>query len=305
MRGRGSTGGSWTPADGPGVGPKGSAVSDAIDLSGQVAVVTGASRGLGRGFAAAIAQAGARVALVARSAQGLDTVAEEIASGGGQAMAVPCDVLDQASVEAAVARTESRLGPIDLLINNAGIAGPTGHDWEVEAAEWWKVMEVNVLGQFYFAQAVMRGMVARGRGRVVNVSSGAAGFASPGYSAYCASKAALTLWTECLAGSASPKGVTVIAYHPGTVRTDMTEYSAARPDTDVSNPIVEGIRELFETGGDDSMEDAVASLMEVASGRFDGLAGHQVGVGDRPEVLMPRASEIRASGLYAVRIAEL
>ena len=280
-------------------------MKDAIDLGGQVAVITGASRGLGRGFSIAIAAAGADVALVARSETGLGETAGAINAAGGRAIAVSCDVLDRASVEAAVAETESRLGPIDLLINNAGVAGPTGHDWELEPADWWKVLEVNVLGQFFFAQAVMRGMVERGRGRVVNVSSGAAGFASPGYSAYCASKAALTLWTECLAGSAGPKGVSVLAYHPGTVRTDMTEYSAARPDIDVSNPIVEGIRELFESGQDDSMEEAVASLLRVAAGQFDSLAGRQIGVGDRPEDLLPRVSEINERGLYAIRINEL
>ena len=148
-------------------------------------------------------------------------------------------------------------------------------------------------------------MVERGHGRVVNVSSGAAGFASPGYSAYCASKAALTLWTECLAGSAGPKGVAVLAYHPGTVRTDMTEYSAARPDSDVSNPIVEVIRELFETGNDDSMEDATATLLAVAAGHFDALAGRQIGVGDERKDLLARVEEIAERGLYAVRVAEL
>ncbi len=276
-----------------------------IEMGGQVAMITGASRGLGRGFAAAIAGAGASVALVARSQRGLEETAREVADAGGRAVTIACDIADGDAAEAAVAEAERALGPLDVLVNNAGVAGPTGHDWEIDAAEWWRVMEVNVLGQFHFAGAALRRMVERGRGRVVNVSSAAAGFASPGYSAYCASKAALTLWTECLAGSAGPKGVPVLAYHPGTVRTDMTEYSAARPDTDVGNPIVEGIRELFETGGDDSMEDAVATLLAVAAGRFDRLAGRQIGVGDLPERLLPRSGEIAERGLYAVRIAEL
>ena len=85
----------------------------------------------------------------------------------------------------------------------------------------------------------------------------------------------------------------------------MTEYSAARPDIDVSNPIVEGIRELFESGQDDSMEEAVESLLRVAAGQFDSLVGRQIGVGDRPEDLLPRVSEINERGLYAIRINEL
>ena len=280
-------------------------MSESIDMSGQVALVTGASRGLGRGFAEAIAGAGAAMALVARSESGLRETAATIEANGGRAITLTCDVLDQDSVRATVTEAKRRLGPLDVLVNNAGVAGPTGHDWELDPAEWWRVLEVNVLGQFYFAGAAMAGMVKRGHGRVVNVSSGAAGFASPGYSAYCASKAALTLWTECLAGSAAHFGVSVMAYHPGSVRTDMTEYTAARPDTEVSNPIVEGMRELFAAGTDDSMEDAVERLLQVAAGRFDALPGRQIGVNDPPEVLLPRAAEIEERGLYAVRVNEL
>ncbi len=280
-------------------------MSEKIDMSGQVALVTGASRGLGKGFAQAIAGAGAAVALVARSESGLRETAALIEAAGGHAVTLACDVVDRGSVEATVKEAESRLGPLDVLINNAGVAGPTGNDWDIDPAEWWRVLEVNVLGQFYFAHAAMPGMVARGSGRVVNVSSAASGFASPGYSAYCTSKAALTLWTECLAGSAAHYGVSVMAYHPGTVETDMTVYTAARPDTEVSNPIVEGVRDLISSGKADSMEDAVASLLRVAAGQFDELPGLQIGVNDLPEVLLPKAAEIEERGLYAVRVNEL
>ena len=280
-----------------------SILGDSIDLSGQVVLVTGASRGLGKAAAVAIAGAGAAVALVARSEEGLRETEAAIENAGGRATALACDVVDRDSVEATVKEAERRLGPIDILLNNAGVAGPTGPDWEIDPAEWWRVFEVNVLGQFYFAHAAMPGMVERGRGRVVNVSSGAAGFSSPGYSGYCASKAALTLWTECLAGSAGRHGVSVMAYTPGTVRTDMTVYSAARPDVD--NPIVDGIRELFATGKDDSMEDAVATLLQVVAGLFDALPGRLIWVGDRPELMVSKAAEIEERGLYAVRVNQL
>lgn len=275
-------------------------MSDSIDLSGQVALVTGASRGLGREFATAIAGAGATVALVARSEAGLKETAAAIEDAGGRAVTLACDVVDGDSVMATVDGAKRRLGPLDILINNAGIVGPSGPDWQLDPAEWWKVLEVNVLGQFYFAHAAVPGMVARGRGRVVNVSSHAAGFASSGFSGYCASKAALTLWTECLAGSAAPHGVSVMAYTPGTVKTDMTFYAASRPD--VGNRIVDGIKELFADGLDDSMEDAVATLLQVAAGRFDALSGRQIAVGDRPEALLPKSAEIEERGLYTVRV---
>ena len=280
-------------------------MTESIDMTGQVALVTGASRGLGREFAKAIAGAGASVALVARSESGLKETGATIEAAGGRAIILACDVADQDSVLATLQETERRLGPLNVLVNNAGVAGPTGHDWEIDPAEWWRVFEVNVLGQFYFAQAAMPGMVARSCGRVVNVSSAAAGFPSPGYSAYCAAKAALTLWTECLAGSAAYYGVTVMAYHPGAVRTDMTEYSAGRPDTEVGNPIVNYLRDAFSAGTDDSVEDAAERLLQVAAGVYDALPGRQIGVNDPPGLLLPRAAEIEERGLYAVRINEL
>jgi NAD(P)-dependent dehydrogenase (short-subunit alcohol dehydrogenase family) len=271
-----------------------------IDLSREVALVTGASKGLGREFAIALARAGAAVALVARSASGLKETAAAIEAAGGRNVVLTCDVTDQVSVKATVEEAERQLGPLDIVINNAGIVGPSGPDWELDPAEWWRVIEVNLSGQFYFAHAAMPGMVARGRGRVVNVSSHAAGFASAGFSAYCASKAALALWTECLAASAAEHGVSVMAYTPGTVKTDMTRYAASRPDK--GNRIVDGISELFARGLDDPIENAVSTFMQVAAGHFDGLPGRHIEIGSQPEELMSKASEIEERGLYAVRI---
>ena len=274
-----------------------------VDLTGQVALVTGASRGLGQGFAIGLAQAGASVALVARSAAGLAETAARIEQAGGRSLPLPCDVMDQTSVQATVEATEEKLGSIDILVNNAGVAGPTGPDWELDPAEWWRVLEVNVLGQFYFVQASMVGMAARGRGRVVNVSSGAAGFASPGYSGYCASKAALTMWTECLAGSAAEHGVVVLAYGPGTVRTDMTEYSASRPDK--NNPIVDLVREALAEGTDTPMELSVERFMFLADGRADALSGRHIGVDDDPAELLARLRDVEKRDLFALRIRDL
>jgi len=275
-------------------------LTDSIDLNGEVALVTGASKGLGREFAIALAKAGAAVALVARSADGLQETAASIEATGGRTVVLTCDVVDQNSVKATVDEAERLLGPIDIVINNAGVVGPSGPDWELDPAEWWRVIEVNLSGQFFFAHAAMPGMVARGRGRVVNVSSHAAGFASAGFSAYCASKSALTLWTECLAGSAAEHGVSVMAYTPGTVKTDMTRYAASRPDK--GNRIVDGISELFARGMDDPMENAVSTFMQVAAGRFDAFPGRQIAVGDDPDVMAAAAEEIEQRGLYAVRI---
>src|SRR5512133_2236176 len=120
------------------------------DLTGQVALVTGGGRGIGAGIARELADAGARVAVAARTNEQVEEVAREI---GG--LAIELDVTDQAAVERAVADTERELGPIDLLCANAGIGGPDGRPWEVDPADWWRVLEVNVLGVFLCIRAVV------------------------------------------------------------------------------------------------------------------------------------------------------
>ena len=112
-----------------------------IDLGGQVAVITGASRGLGRAFAIGLAERGASVGILARSSAGLKDVGDLIRNAGGHAVEATCDLLDENSIDAAIKHIEGQLGRIDILINNAGVAGPTGADWTLDAKEWWKVFE--------------------------------------------------------------------------------------------------------------------------------------------------------------------
>ncbi len=131
------------------------------DLSGRVAIVTGGGRGIGRLVAEALAAAGAAVAVTARSEDQLAETVASIASAGGTAIALPGDVTDPEYVTAAVHLVERLLGPIDLLINNAGIAGPIGPVWEVDAGEWWRTFGVNLQGVFLFAHAVLPGMVTQ------------------------------------------------------------------------------------------------------------------------------------------------
>src|SRR5262245_3651731 len=119
-----------------------------IDLTGQVALVTGGGAGLGRAFALALADAGARVALTARRPEPLTETAELIRRGGGHALAIPGDVTDADAVIRIVNTAQSQLGPIDILVNGAGAVGPLGNDWQADPEEWWRTFEVNVLGSF-------------------------------------------------------------------------------------------------------------------------------------------------------------
>jgi NAD(P)-dependent dehydrogenase (short-subunit alcohol dehydrogenase family) len=194
-----------------------------VRLEGQVALVTGAGRGIGRAIALALGDAGAAVAVCARTEGAVTGVAGEIADRGGHALAMRCDVTNRQEVESMAAQIEGAIGPIDLLVNNAGRFGPVGPFAATEPDEWWQALEVNLRGPLYCARAVLPGMLTRGHGRIVNVSSGVGFAAIPMLSAYVVSKTALYRLSENLAAETRGQGVMVFAIDPGLVRTAISE----------------------------------------------------------------------------------
>jgi short-subunit dehydrogenase len=193
--------------------------------AGLTALVTGASSGIGRALALRLASGGARVALVARRARELESLAAEIREAGGDALALPCDVAERDQVAAACARALERYGAVDLLVNNAGY----GHhrpflDWDVEDME--RVMRVNYFGALYFTKQLLPQMVARGRGWIVFVSSVAGRIASPDEAAYAASKFALVGLAEALSLEVEDAGVHVLTVCPGVIRTPFFDAEA-------------------------------------------------------------------------------
>jgi NAD(P)-dependent dehydrogenase (short-subunit alcohol dehydrogenase family) len=248
-------------------------------LSG-VALVTGGGRGIGANIARDLAQAGMRVAVGARSLDQVEAVAAE--TGG---LALELDVSSRTSVEDAVAKTESELGPIDLLVANAGIGGPM--EALADPDEWWRTFEVNVRGVYLCNHAVATRMLARGGGRIVNVASGSAYLPSQGNAstAYGASKAAVHRFSELLAGSLGEQGVYVFSISPGLVKTAMTE-GHVPADAPWTPP-----------------EYAPRLVRALASGDFDALAGRYLHAEhDPPETLRARIEEIRERDLNAVRL---
>src|SRR5258708_33512645 len=143
----------------------------AVDLTGQIAIVTGGGRGLGRVMAQALAAAGAAVAVVARSKVELTEISHVIDQDGGRAIAVPVDVTDRDAVERMVQDVEGKLGPVDLLVNNAGVIGPIGPIWDIDPDDWWHAINVDLRGPFLCARAVLPSMIQRRRGRIINVAS--------------------------------------------------------------------------------------------------------------------------------------
>jgi NAD(P)-dependent dehydrogenase (short-subunit alcohol dehydrogenase family) len=193
-----------------------------IDLSGRRAIVTGAGKGIGRAICRELARAGADVFAVSRTPADLESLGEEIAALGVRYACLALDLRDPGAPERIALAAESTLGPVDVLVNNAGVS-LTSPAETVTLAEWDAVLDTNAKAAFFLAQAVGRRMLVRGHGRIVNVTSqaGLGGIAE--HAAYCASKAALGLVTKVLAVEWGPRGVTVNAVAPTVILTPMGE----------------------------------------------------------------------------------
>ncbi|HXG75631.1 MAG TPA: SDR family oxidoreductase [Gaiellaceae bacterium] len=244
-----------------------------------VALVTGGGRGIGASIARELAEAGMRVAVTARTREQVEAVAAEV---GG--LALTGDVSRREDVEDWVHRTEAELGPVDLLVANAGIAVWEENAWELEPEEWWRVLEVNVLGAYLSCRAVLPGMLDRGRGRIVLTGSGAAYLPGSRSSAYGASKAALCRFGEILAGQLRGR-IPVFVISPGLVRTEMTE-------------------PVFPEDAPWTPPELAPRLVRVlASGRADALAGRYLHAEhDDVEELIRRADVVAAEDLNAIRL---
>ena len=197
-------------------------------LEGQTAIITGASGGLGGHFARLLAAEGAAVALTARRLDRVETLAGEIAGAGGRAMALKLDVADAGSIPAAFEEIETAMGPVSILITNAGVGGE-GQALDLTVETWDQTFDVNVRGVFFAAQAAARIMLANGTAgradaRIVNIASIASHTVLPGLSAYNASKASVAMLTRSLAREWSRKGIAVNALCPGYIETDINGF---------------------------------------------------------------------------------
>jgi NAD(P)-dependent dehydrogenase (short-subunit alcohol dehydrogenase family) len=202
----------------------------AFALDGRVALVTGAGRGIGRAVALALAEAGAAVACVARSVDQVNAVAASISEAGGRACARWLDVTRAASIEAAVREAEDALGPIDVLVNNAGIVLDKPA-LETTDDEWERVLATNLTGMFRCARAVAPGMIRRGRGKIINIGSMYGALGVSRYAAYCASKAGAEGLTRSLAVEWARHGIQVNCLAPGYMNTDIPRAALADADT--------------------------------------------------------------------------
>jgi NAD(P)-dependent dehydrogenase (short-subunit alcohol dehydrogenase family) len=264
-------------------------------LEGQVAVVTGAGRGFGRAIAERIAGEGAHIALLSRSLAQLDEVADAIRAAGGasgpRAIAVRCDVTDRNSVDHAIDKVEELLGPIDLLVNNAGVPGPFGPIWQVDPDEWWKAQAVHIRAPMLFLARVLPGMIERGRGHAICVSAIASRMVAPNLSAYCTGKIAQNRVVAEAAAELEGSGVAVFAIDPGFAFTDLARHTMESADAQKHlGDFVERLRKAErDPGNRDDLARCAQRVLDLASGKYDALSGNYYELGDDLDAALAEA----------------
>jgi 3-oxoacyl-[acyl-carrier protein] reductase len=238
-------------------------------MTNKTALVTGASRGIGRACAVALAQAGARVALAARDRAKLDEVAAEIRGLGREAFVVEMDMTSQESIKAAVAQVAQDFGRVDILVNNAGITRD-GLAMRMKLEDWNAVINTNLTGAFLATQEVLQAMLKARWGRIINVSSVVGEMGNPGQANYVASKAGLIGLTKSLAQEIASRNITVNAVAPGFIATDMT---AGLSDELKANMLGHIPLKRFGTS-----EDIAAAVRFLASDEASYITGHVLDV---------------------------
>jgi NAD(P)-dependent dehydrogenase (short-subunit alcohol dehydrogenase family) len=277
------------------------------ELAGSVAVVTGGGRGIGRVLACALAGSGAAVGLIARTGDELRESAKLIRAARGVAAWATADLSDPRAASTAMATLRRELGPIDLLVNNAGTGGPIGPAWEVPEQEWWRTIEVNLRTVTLCSRLVLPDMVARRRGRIVNVTSYAGVFRWPLASAYSVSKAAVVKFTENLARETRQYGISVFSVHPGLVPIGLTALALdAHPPTNSPGDRVSAwVRNELAAGRGAHPHQVAELVIRIAAGETDQLSGRHLSVHDDLDSLLARTEDVLNGDLYALRLRTL
>lgn len=274
------------------------------ELAGSVALVTGGGRGVGRVLALGLAGAGAVVGLIARSADELAESVRLIEAANGVAVAVSADLSDPEAAAGAVKKLRLELGPVDLLVNNAGICGPIGPAWEVAEEDWWRTVEVNLRGVALCSRLVLPEMVARRRGRIVNLTSQAGVFRWPWVSAYSVSKAAVVKFTENLGHETGRHGISVFSVHPGLLPIGLSVPAlVGTASVDTAACLMHAwVRRELAAGRGAEPQQGVELLLRIATGELDRLSGRHVSVHDDVDAMLSRAEDVVRDDLYVLRL---
>ncbi len=251
-------------------------------LKTHVAIITGGGGGFGRAIALRFAAEGAAVTVTSRTKTQLDETVRQITSAGGHALALPGDATNGSDVARVVRETEQALGPVTILVNNAGVPGPFGPIGVMDPDEWWAAQEVHLRAPFLFTSAVLAGMKERRRGCLITIASPRAKMVSPNLSAYCLGKTAQVRLIELLAAEVKEYGITAFALDPGSAPTGLADRTIASPDA--RRWIPEMVEKLLEMrgkpGGEAVLERCAERCVDLVRGRYDERTGTYIGRND-------------------------
>ncbi|HYZ72453.1 MAG TPA: SDR family oxidoreductase [Chthoniobacterales bacterium] len=275
-----------------------------MKLQNLVTVVTGASQGLGKAIAEAFVREGAQVAICARDRKMISAAKgnlEQIASSDQKILALGCDVASAAEVDELFAAIDRELGPIDVLVNNAGVYGPKGPSEEVDLEEWMRAIEINLLGTFLPTRQAINRMKPRRRGKIINLSGGGATNPLPRISAYAASKAAVVRLTETLAEELREFGIQVNAVAPGALNTRLLDEVLQAGPNVVGAEFYQKALKQRDSGGAPLQKGADACVY-LASTQSDGITGKLLSaIWDPWERLHEFSADLEKTDIYTLR----
>ncbi len=269
-------------------------------LKDKTAIVTGASRGIGKAITLAFAQEGVDVVVVSRSLPEVEETAAQAKALGRHVLALNVDVSSRKDVTRMVDSAIREFGKIDILVSNAGIQGPIGPIIEADIERWIQTVNINLIGTFLCAKEILPFMIRRRQGKIINLSGGGATSPRPYFSAYAASKAAVVRFTETLAEEVKGFNIQVNAIAPGAVNTRMLEQVLAAGKA-AGEEALDEARQQLETGGT-PLQTAASLAVFLASNESDGLTGRLISaIWDDWQGMAKRIPEIMASDLYTLR----
>ncbi|HLI86736.1 MAG TPA: SDR family oxidoreductase [Bryobacteraceae bacterium] len=248
-------------------------------MNGKTVLITGAGRGIGKRLALGFAQAGARVALLARSQAELDLAKLEIEQAGGAAMRIRADVRELDHLAAAVDRIRAHYGPVDVLIAAAGVQGPIGPLWRTKPNAWNEAIEINLIGTVNSCRAVLASMMERRSGKIILLGGPGSGYTRPYFTAYAAAKAAIVRLVECLADEVRDHNVQVNCMAPGAAYSNMTDEILQAGEQLAGAREIEAAQRVRITGGE-APEKQVQLALFLASDRSNHISGKLIHVND-------------------------
>lgn len=273
-----------------------------MELKDSVVIVTGAARGVGKVIAREFLARKAKVAIVDVLEEELDETASEFGQAGGIVLPIVTDISQISQVDKMAKRVYNKLGSVDILINNAGTFSVIGPVWEVDPERWFRDIRVNLYGSFLVCNAIVKGMVERKNGYVINiVSSGGVGDPHPYSTSYASSKAGLMRLTEGLAKEAQEYNVKVFAVAPPAILTDMTRFIMDDPGGKKWRP---GFDKIFAEGQGYPPESVASLILDLVSGKADHLTGRYFLVTKDLDKTIQQSDEILSKDLLTLRIKQ-